>query len=80
MLLVWFCQSTAMDLERRGYRAMIFYDFKLGLNKDQCHGRLMKWFEDSAPSRPAIVQMVRKIKTWKIVLKMIHALTVLTPQ
>ena len=43
-----------MELQRTHFRAVIFYDFKSGLNQLQSHGRLHAAFGDEAPSRTTI--------------------------
>ena len=40
-----------MELERRNFRAMIYYDFKRGLTQEQCLKQLFETFEDAALSR-----------------------------
>ena len=43
-----------MELQRTHFRAMIFYDFKIGLTQKQSHIRLKTAFGDEKPSRTTI--------------------------
>ena len=43
-----------MELKRRDFRAMIYYDFKRGLKQEQCLKQLFETFEDAAPSRATV--------------------------
>ena len=43
-----------MELQRTHFRAMIFYDFKSGLNQQQSHNRLKAAFGNEAPSRTTV--------------------------
>ena len=43
-----------MDLNRAHFRAMIFYDFRSGLNQHECLQRLSTAFPDQAPSRTTV--------------------------
>ena len=40
-----------MELERRDYRAMIYYDFRRGLSQEECLKQFLETFSDAAPSR-----------------------------
>ena len=50
----WHLEVLKMELQRTHFRAMIFYDFKSGLNQQQSHGQLHAYFGDEAPSRTTI--------------------------
>ena len=41
---------VGMELSREAFRAMIYYDFCVGLNEKDCHQRLRSAFGDTAPS------------------------------
>lgn len=43
-----------MELNREHFRAMIYYDFKSGLNQEQCLARLSAAFGESCPSRSSV--------------------------
>jgi len=43
-----------MELQHTHFRAMIFYDFKSGLNQQQSHSRLQAVFGYEAPSRTTV--------------------------
>ena len=43
-----------MELERRDYRAMIYYDFRRGLSQEECLKQLLETFSDAAPSRAIV--------------------------
>ena len=43
-----------MELERRDYRAMIYYDFRRGLSQEECLKQLLETFSDAAPSRATV--------------------------
>lgn len=43
-----------MDSNREHFRAMIFYDFKVGLTQLQCVDRIRLAFGDEAPTRATV--------------------------
>ena len=43
-----------MELERRDYRAMIYYDFRRGLSQEECLKLLLETFSYAAPSRATV--------------------------
>lgn len=45
-----------MDLSREHFRAMIFYDFKVGLSVKECLERLRSAFGDSSPSQSTVYE------------------------
>ena len=51
-----------MELRRTHFRAMIFYDFKSGLNQQQGHSRLQAAFGDEAPSRTTIYDWFAELR------------------
>lgn len=51
-----------MDLSKTHFRAMMFYDFKKGLNFTDCHQNLIKAFADDAPS-------IHTVRRWFIEFK-----------
>lgn len=58
-----------MELQREHFRAMIFYDFKSGLNQEQCLERLSTAFPDSSPSRSTIFSWYAEFKRGRNSLK-----------
>ena len=46
--------SARMELSRENFQVMIFYDFKVGLNENQCVERLHSAFGGEAPSRATV--------------------------
>ena len=50
------------ELGREHYRAMIFYDFKVGLSEDTCIQRLHSAFSDEAPSRATVFRWFREFR------------------
>ena len=56
------CKLIAMELIREHFRAMIFYDFKVGLSESQCVDRLQSAFRDSAPSRATVFRWFGEFK------------------
>lgn len=56
------CKLIAMELNREHFRAMIFYDFKVGLSESQCVDRLQSAFRDSAPSRATVFRWFGEFK------------------
>ena len=46
--------TSAMELEKRDFRAMIYYDFKRGLKQEESHQLLVSTFEELAPSRATV--------------------------
>lgn len=51
-----------MELTREHWRAMIFYDFKSGLNQSESIDRLHKAFGDDAPSRATVFDWYAEFK------------------
>lgn len=51
-----------MELSREHFRAMIFYDYKSGLDHTQCHQRLTAAFPDSGPSLATVTGWYREFK------------------
>lgn len=51
-----------MDLDRKHFRAMIFYDFRAGLTKKQCVDRLHSVFGDKAPGRTTVYDWFNEFK------------------
>lgn len=51
-----------MNLEREHYRAMIFYDFKVGISEDKCVQRLQSAFDIVAPSRATVFRWFREFR------------------
>ena len=49
-----------MDLSRRDFRAMIFYDYKKSLMADECHSSLLRVFGEAAPSRATVGNWFRE--------------------
>lgn len=58
-----------MELERRDFRAMIFYDFKKGLTQEQCHVSLVSAFSGQAPSRATVFNWFAEFKRGRQKLK-----------
>lgn len=58
-----------MELERRDFRAMIYYDFKRGLKQEECHAQLFRTFEDIAPSRATVFRWFAEFKRGRESLK-----------
>lgn len=52
----------AMECGREHFRAMIFYDFKVGLTENQCIKRLISGFGDDAPSRATVFRWYAQFK------------------
>jgi histone-lysine N-methyltransferase SETMAR len=52
-----------MELNREHFRAMIFYDFKVGLEPSGCHERLQTAFGDSAPSLATVYNWFREFRS-----------------
>ena len=44
-----------MELKQEYYRAVIFYDFKVGLDQEECLQRLQSAYGEENPSRAAIL-------------------------
>ena len=51
-----------MELSRSHWRAMIFYDFKSGLNRTKCLERLRAAFGDDAPSRTSVLDLFAEVR------------------
>ncbi|XP_034185409.2 uncharacterized protein LOC117606710 [Osmia lignaria lignaria] len=51
-----------MEVSRENFRAMIFYDFKIGLNKIQSCARLRAAFGDSSPSTATIYRWFKEFQ------------------
>ena len=51
-----------MELNREHFRAMIFYDFRRGLNQQQCADQLASTFGDEAPSRATVFRWFSEFK------------------
>lgn len=51
-----------MELSREHYRAMIYYDFKVGLSEHQCIERLQQAFGEEAPSRASVFRWYAEFK------------------
>ena len=51
-----------MELRRTHFRAMIFYDFKSGLNQQQSHCRLQTAFGNEAPSRKTVYDWFAELR------------------
>jgi len=51
-----------MEVKREHFRAMIFYDFRSGLDVHQCFERLTEAFPDSAPSLATISYWFREFR------------------
>lgn len=51
-----------MELNREHFRAMIFYDHKIGLDSHQCHERLSTAFPDTAPSFSTVSRWYREFR------------------
>jgi len=51
-----------MEISRREFRAMIFYDFKVGLTPKQCTERLKLAFVDESPSQMTVYEWFAEFK------------------
>ncbi|MFX9165696.1 hypothetical protein ABTN87_19735, partial [Acinetobacter baumannii] len=49
-----------MELTREHFRAMIFYDFKAGLNPAECVQRLQLAFGDESPARATVFRWFKE--------------------
>lgn len=58
-----------MELSREHFRAMIFYDFRVGLTQQQCIDRLKSAFGDEAPSRSSVFSWYNEFKRGRHSLK-----------
>lgn len=58
-----------MDLSRENFRAMIFYDFRVGLTQQQCVDRLKSGFGDEAPSKTTVYDWFNEFKRGRRSLK-----------
>lgn len=48
--------ATQMGLTQENFRALVYYDFKVGLTKEECFERLRASFGDEIPSKTTIYQ------------------------
>lgn len=55
-----------MELSKENFRALIFYDFKCGLNENQCMERLTLAFGDEKPSRATIYRWFAEFKRGRV--------------
>ena len=53
---------ASMEVEREHFRAMILYDFKMGLNETQSLERLQQAFGDIAPSYATVFWWFQEFK------------------
>ena len=51
-----------MEIERRDFRAMIYYNFKRGLKQGECLAQLLQTFGDNAPSRATVSRWFAEFK------------------
>ena len=58
-----------MELERRDFRAMIYYDFERGLKHGECLAQLLRTFGDNAPSRATVSRWFAEFKKGREILK-----------
>lgn len=58
-----------MELEKRDFRAMIFYDFKKGLKQEECLASLVNTFGERAPSRATVFNWFAEFKRGRQSLK-----------
>lgn len=58
-----------MELSRENFRAMIFYDFRVGLSQQECIDRLKKGFGDEAPSKTRVYEWYKEFKHGRTSLK-----------
>ena len=58
-----------MELSRENFRAMIFYDFRVGLSQQECIDRLKKGFGDKAPSKTRVYEWYKVFKFGRTSLK-----------
>lgn len=58
-----------MELTRESFRAMIYYDFRVGLSQQQCFDRLHSAFGDEAPSVQTIYNWFNEFKRGRRSLK-----------
>lgn len=58
-----------MELSRENFRAMIFYDFRVGLSQQQCIDRLKTAFGDEAPSKTRVYEWYKEFKHGRSSLK-----------
>ena len=58
-----------MDLTHENFRAMIFYDFRVGLTQQECFNRLKFGFGDAAPSLGNVYKWYNEFKRGRHYLK-----------
>lgn len=58
-----------MEISRENFRAMIFYDFRVGLSQQECIDRLKKGFGDEAPSKTRVYEWYKEFKFGRCSLK-----------
>ena len=58
-----------MDAPKGHFRAMMFYDFKCGLNETECIQRLIRAYGDSAPSRATVFRWFAEFKGGRVTLE-----------
>ena len=51
-----------MDLERRNFRAMIYYDFNRGLTQEECLEQLFETISDAAPSKATVFRWLAEFR------------------
>ena len=51
-----------MELERRDFRATIYYDFDRGLTQEECFQQLVKTFSDALPSGATVCGWLRNLE------------------
>ena len=61
-----------MDLTREHYRVIIFYDFKLLLNQDECVQRLQLAFGDESPARATVFSRFNPLTRKEIIFLMLR--------
>ncbi|GFV46475.1 hypothetical protein TNCV_3233621 [Trichonephila clavipes] len=49
-----------MELTREYYRAMLFFDFKAGLNQEECVQRLRLVFGDESPCHATVFRLFKE--------------------
>jgi len=57
-----FHQLLKMNLENSDYRAMMFYDYKVGLKPQESHDRLTTAFANNAPGIPTVYKWFREFR------------------
>ena len=61
--------TEKMEISRENFRAMIFYDFRVGLSQEECIDRLRKGFDDEAPSKTRVYEWSKEFKFGRCSLK-----------